>query len=140
MIRYDYQYYAYRDKIAAVGSFKLDIFDSCCVHSGQSIEKYLKSVCKYALLDKPELLKIHSCRRLAFELLPIFPEFNELLIPIKLVSDYYFTMRYPNEDPIVATKEMAQDALNLLSKVEFLVLAYHQKNGTLDTVEGTKEF
>ena len=81
-------------------------FDSCCFHSQQCVEKYLKARLQEAALPFP---RTHDLSDLLDLALPIEPAWRLVRADLRLLAVFAVHLHYPGQ---TASKQMAQDAFN----------------------------
>ncbi|MEW6069942.1 MAG: HEPN domain-containing protein [Candidatus Thermoplasmatota archaeon] len=83
--------------------------DMIAVHTQQAIEKYLKG---FLIYNGWILRKIHDLEELVTEAIKIDKTFSAFLDPCRVISRYYFEIRYPPEAEEY-TKEEIKKSLGL---------------------------
>ncbi len=120
MATISYLEYSKRDEKYAKDMFSLGNYDPCTRFCQQSVEKRFKHyIEKYG---EPEHYKILTTHKLV-ALYSVTCEIARIEKDISLYKElfmltaYYFDTNYPQEANIEATKEMAEDAINLMEQI-----------------------
>ena len=104
----------------AIAVFELGFYDPCGRFCQQSVEKRLKHFIEYK--GYPEdvyLFSIHDLKKLykqVCKLANVEPDKITISDLTDLV-DYYFKTNYPKKDNIELTKEMAEEAIETMKKM-----------------------
>lgn len=85
-----------------------------CFHMQQCIEKYLKG---YLIYKTGMLHGGHGLRKLCSTASTFNEEFNKFKKDLAFVGDFYIEVRYPQEDPLIATKEDTEDCFKIADEI-----------------------
>ncbi len=86
-------------------------WDAVCFHAQQAVEKYLKGLLQQEGIS---FIKTHDLIILLEQLLPVFPDLENLYDDLEWLTVFAVEVRYPGE---TATKEDAQIALSKMERV-----------------------
>ncbi len=82
-----------------------------CFHSQQAIEKYLKG---FLIKTTGELQEGHSLVKLCKKAVAYDKVLNDFIKDMAFVNTYYIETRYPAEDPLIVSKEDAEECIKSL--------------------------
>src|SRR3989344_3553011 len=90
-------------------------YDQICFLFQQAVEKYLKA---YIVANDLKFVKEHSLVKLLDECVKTDVSLSILRDGCKFLTVFYFEVRYPDEQFVVATKEQAEKALEAAARVQ----------------------
>jgi len=120
MASISYLEYSNRDKKYAIDMYKCENYDPCGRFCQQSVEKRLKYfIEQHGNTDDIPILHIHSLSKLYYRVCEIVGcEVDKVMRgDLHQLTTYYFDTNYPSEMNIELTKEMAQEALDIMESV-----------------------
>ncbi len=85
-----------------------------CFHCQQAIEKYLKG---FLINATGELQEGHNLVKLCKKALAYDKALGGFIKDMALVNTYYIETRYPAEDPLLVSKEDAEECIKIAIKV-----------------------
>lgn len=85
-----------------------------CFHCQQAIEKYLKG---FLIRITGELQEGHNLVKLCKKSIAYDKALNEFIKDMAFVNTYYIETRYPAEDPLLVSKEDAEECIKIAVKV-----------------------
>ncbi|EYE87312.1 DNA-binding protein [Fervidicella metallireducens AeB] len=85
-----------------------------CFHCQQAIEKYLKG---FLINVTGELHEGHNLVKLCKKALAYNKALSEFIKDMAFVNTYYIETRYPAEDPLLVSKEDAEECIKIAIKV-----------------------
>lgn len=89
-----------------------------CFHCQQAIEKYLKG---YLIFKSGVLMDGHSLVKLCKKAMEFDKIFSEYVKDCAFVSTFYIETRYPAEDPMIVTKDDAEECLRIAKNLIELI-------------------
>lgn len=116
----DYYYFAEQDYLFAKCGLENNYLDNVTALAAQSVEKFLKHllIVKLNRVAGDPLLSTHNLRLIIDELILTYPSLKNLRSDIVVLKDYYYTQRYPNDNYINVTKELADEAIMTVETVK----------------------
>jgi len=119
MASISYLEYSNRDKKYAQDMFNCQNYDPCGRFCQQSVEKRLKYfIEQYGTTDDIPVLHIHSLSKLYYRVCEIIDhEIDKSMRgDLHQLTTYYFDTNYPSEMNIELTKDMAEEALEIMER------------------------
>ena len=133
MGRISYLEFSNRDRKYAHDMFKLENYDPCARFCQQSVEKRFRHYVELA--GSPEdimFLSTHNLRRLYEKVCQIAGAAvtRERQGEMAILTDYYFDTNYPQDINVELTKEMAEEAIDIMENVNAWVDALLEERQT----------
>jgi len=120
MASISYLEYSNRDMKYARDMFSLENYDPCGRFCQQSIEKRLKYyIEQHGSTDDLRLLHTHALAKLYFRVCELagLEVDKEIRGDLYQLTTYYFDTNYPCEENVELTKNMAEEALDVATRV-----------------------